>query len=102
MASEAADRVYERTYVRAYDRTYLDHRVFLGLNAADEGVRRRCKALVAARMKSVTFMTFDQVGRCDDIIWRFNRRFQLASLIPRQVHSGVRTAPLPYHQLIAS
>ncbi len=34
--------------------------------------------------------------------WRFNRRFQLTSLIPRLVHSAVRTAPLPYHQLIAS
>src|SRR5215210_5003902 len=34
--------------------------------------------------------------------WRFNRRFQLSSLIPRLVHSAVRTAPLPYHQLIAS
>ena len=33
--------------------------------------------------------------------WRFNRRFQLDSLIPRLVHSAVRTAPLPYHQLVA-
>src|SRR5688500_17627169 len=34
--------------------------------------------------------------------WRFNRRFQLKSLIPRLVHSAVRTAPLPCHQLVAS
>ncbi len=27
--------------------------------------------------------------------WRFNRRFQLATLIPRLVHSAVRTKPLP-------
>jgi len=33
--------------------------------------------------------------------WRFNRRFQLDSLIPRLVHSAVRTAPPPYHQLVA-
>ena len=33
--------------------------------------------------------------------WRFNRRFQLDSLIPRLVHSAVRTAPLPYHELVA-
>jgi Family of unknown function (DUF6190) len=57
-------------------REYLDHRVFLGLNAASEVVRRRCKALLVARMKSVLFMTFDQVGRCDDVIWRFSRRLQ--------------------------
>ena len=33
--------------------------------------------------------------------WRFNRRFQLTSLIPRLVHSAVRTAPLPYAKLVA-
>jgi hypothetical protein len=33
--------------------------------------------------------------------WRHNRRFQLESLIPRLVHSAVRTAPLPYAKLVA-
>lgn len=34
--------------------------------------------------------------------WRFNRRFQLDSLIPRLVHSALRAAPLPYAKLVAS
>jgi hypothetical protein len=34
--------------------------------------------------------------------WRHNRRFQLDSLIPRLVHSAVRTGPLPYAKLVAS
>jgi hypothetical protein len=34
--------------------------------------------------------------------WRHNRRFPLDSLIPRLVHSAVRTAPLTYAGLIAS
>ncbi len=34
--------------------------------------------------------------------WRHNRRFQLASMIPRLVHSATRTGPLPYQALIAS
>jgi transposase-like protein len=34
--------------------------------------------------------------------WRFNRRFQLDSLLPRFVHAAVRTAPMPYRTLIAS
>jgi hypothetical protein len=33
--------------------------------------------------------------------WRYNRRFQLDSLIPRLVHSAVRTVPLPYATFIA-
>jgi transposase-like protein len=45
----------------------------------------------------------DHAGRyLASFAWRFNRRFQLASLIPRLVHSAVRTVPLPYHQLVAS
>jgi hypothetical protein len=32
---------------------------------------------------------------------RHTRRFQLDSLVPRLVHSAVRTAPLPYRQLVA-
>ena len=33
--------------------------------------------------------------------WRYNRRFQLDSLVPRLVHSAIRTAPLPYATLVA-
>jgi transposase-like protein len=33
--------------------------------------------------------------------WRFNRRFQLASMLLRLVHSAARTQPLPYRLLIA-
>jgi transposase-like protein len=33
--------------------------------------------------------------------WRYNRRFELASLIPRLVHSAVRTGPMPYRVLVA-
>ena len=33
--------------------------------------------------------------------WRYDRRFQLDSLIPRLVHSAIRTAPLPYATLVA-
>ncbi len=33
--------------------------------------------------------------------WRFNRRFQLDSLIPCFVHAATRTSPLPYRALVA-
>lgn len=57
-------------------REYLDHTVFLGMHAALEPVRRRCKALLAGRLHSTVFMTFDHVGRCDDVIWRYSRKRQ--------------------------
>jgi hypothetical protein len=34
--------------------------------------------------------------------WRYNRRFELGTLIPRLVHSAVQTKPLPYALLVAS
>ena len=34
--------------------------------------------------------------------WRYNRRFQLDTVLPRLVHSAVRTTTLPYAMLIAS
>ena len=33
--------------------------------------------------------------------WRYNRRFQLQTMIPRFVHSAARTQPIPYRNLIA-
>jgi transposase-like protein len=33
--------------------------------------------------------------------WRFNRRFQLDTMMPRFLHSAARTQPLPYQLLIA-
>ena len=34
--------------------------------------------------------------------WRYDRRFQLDTVLPRLVHSAVRTTPRPYAMLIAS
>ena len=33
--------------------------------------------------------------------WRYNRRYQLNTMIPRFVHSAARTQPIPYRVLIA-
>jgi transposase-like protein len=57
------------------------------------------KAAITGTYRSVSP---EHVGRyLGSFAWRHNRRFQLASLIPRLVHSAVRTAPLPHHQLVA-
>ena len=33
--------------------------------------------------------------------WRYNRRYQLKSMIPRFIHADARTKPIPYTKLIA-
>ena len=45
---------------------------------------------------------FDGAGRyLASFAWRYNRRYQLQTMIPRFVHSAARTQPMPYRLLIA-
>ena len=34
-------------------------------------------------------------------VQRYNRRYQLQTMIPRLIHSAARTEPMPYRALIA-
>ena len=44
----------------------------------------------------------DHAGRyLGSFAWRYNRRYQLQTMIPRFVHSAARTQPMPYRLLIA-
>ena len=39
----------------------------------------------------------DHAGRyLASFAWRYNRRYQLQTMIPRFVHSAARTEPMPY------
>jgi len=59
-----------------FSREYIDHTVFLGMNAAEPSLRVGCKALLVARLQRRLFMTWDHVGRCDDVIWSHDRELQ--------------------------
>ena len=44
----------------------------------------------------------DHAGRyLASFAWRYNRRYQLKSMIPRFIHAAARTKPIPYTILIA-
>jgi hypothetical protein len=55
---------------------YADAALFLGMNSADDGVRRACKAFFVNRLDGRVVMSLEQVGRCDDVIWGFSRELQ--------------------------
>ena len=59
-----------------FSREYIDYTVFLGMNAAEPSVRLACKALLVARLEGRLFMTWDHVGRCDDVVWSHARALQ--------------------------
>jgi hypothetical protein len=55
---------------------YVDAALFLGMNSADESVRITCKSFFAARLSGHVVMSWEQIGRCDDLVWRFPRAVQ--------------------------
>ena len=55
---------------------YFDASVFLGMNSDNEAIRVACKNFFASRMDGELTTSLDQVGACDDVIWRYSREQQ--------------------------
>lgn len=55
---------------------YVDAALFLGMNSVEESVRIACKSFFAAQISGRVVMSWEQVGRCDDLVWRFPRAVQ--------------------------
>lgn len=55
---------------------FADAALFLGMNSADEKLRRACKAFFAGRLQGRVVMSLEQVGRCDDVVWGHARELQ--------------------------
>ena len=55
---------------------FVDASTFLGMNSADEHERRVCAGFFAARLDGELGISAEQVGICDDTIWRFGRQEQ--------------------------
>lgn len=57
---------------------YIDASLFLGMHRFDEKTRILCKNFFVERLKSDKPLTInlEQVGKCDDDIWKFSREAQ--------------------------
>ncbi|RQR79134.1 hypothetical protein DIE11_17175 [Burkholderia sp. Bp9012] len=55
---------------------FFDATLFLGMNSDQETVRIACKNFFASRMDGELSTSLDQVGACDDVIWRYARQQQ--------------------------
>lgn len=56
--------------------TYIDSSVFLGMHSADDSIRTAAKNFLIDRFGSTLFMTLEDVGECDDVIWQYGREEQ--------------------------
>jgi uncharacterized protein DUF6190 len=55
---------------------YVDAALFMGMNSTDEATRIACKSFFVTRLDDRLVMSLEQVGRCDDLVWRFPREIQ--------------------------
>jgi|SRR3989338_1530380 len=57
-------------------REYLDASVFLGVHSKEERIRVVCKNYFVKRLNDKVGMSLEQVGKCDDAIWKLSREQQ--------------------------
>lgn len=85
---------------------HLDASLFMGMHTADPSLRAAATAFFAAHLERPVVMTYEEVGRCDDYVWRFPREVQdayypfmdvLHSLMPirRRAYDADVLAALP-------
>lgn len=55
---------------------FADAGLFMGMHSGAEPVRIACKAFFVRHLGTRLVMTLDQVGLCDDIVWRHPRHVQ--------------------------
>ncbi|ARZ66273.1 DUF6190 family protein [Streptomyces sp. HU2014] len=85
---------------------FLDASLFMGMHSTDPSLRAAATAFFAAHLERPVVMTYEEVGRCDDYVWRFPREVQdayypfmdvLHSLMPirRRAYDADVLAALP-------
>lgn len=57
---------------------FISAEVFLGMHSKNEKVRITCKNFFVERMHEKIFITFEEVGKCDHVIWSLPRKIQSA------------------------
>jgi len=55
---------------------FIDASIFMGMHSKDEGTRITCKNFFIEHLDQVIYMSLENVGKCDDIVWQFDRETQ--------------------------
>ncbi|MGW0538512.1 DUF6190 family protein [Streptomyces sp. NPDC003032] len=55
---------------------YVDASLFMGMHSRDAAVRAACAAFFAEHLHRPVVMTYEEVGRCDDLVWSYSRHEQ--------------------------
>jgi hypothetical protein len=75
----------------------IDASVFMGMHAQDDDTRLACMSFMADRFDAGVVLSWEQIGRCDDIVWSYARDVQDAYYPFMDVlHSTMSLARRPY------
>lgn len=75
----------------------IDASVFMGMHACDDATRVACASFMVERFQAGVAMSWEQVGRCDDIVWGYDRDVQDAYYPFMDVlHSTMAITRQPY------
>lgn len=55
---------------------FVDATVFMGMHSSAPAVRTACKRFFTGRLTGRVTMSWEQVGRCDDLVWGYDRAVQ--------------------------
>ncbi|MFJ2739936.1 DUF6190 family protein [Streptomyces sp. NPDC087440] len=55
---------------------YVDASLFMGMHSKDPDVRTACARFFAEHLRTPVLMTYEEVGRCDDVVWGRGREEQ--------------------------
>lgn len=78
---------------------FIDATIFMGMHSADEKIRMACKNFFIERLDHTLFMSLENVGKCDDIVWQFDRETQ-DTYYPfmDRLHTVMDIQRIPYDQ----
>lgn len=80
-------------------REFIDASLFMGMHSDTEVTRIACKNFFVARLDRSVLMSYEQVGRCDDVVWQHGRQVQ-DEYYPfmDNLHTDMRIVRQPYEE----
>lgn len=76
---------------------FIDVSVFLGMHSTDENIRINCKNFFVRRLSKEIYMSFETVGKCDDVVWSYSRLHQdLYYPFMDRLHTIMNIQRIPY------
>jgi hypothetical protein len=78
---------------------FIDATVFMGMHSLDEDIRVACKNFFVRHLEKTLFMSLENVGKCDDIVWKVPHKVQ-DEYYPfmDRLHTLMDIQRLPYDQ----